>query len=148
MKRIAKHTVIVLSMAVAIAAGGCVMPVDTIVRDVSSTAWSAPAVLDYDNADTTSLREMTLIVRHDDRMAGDSVTLLIVVCTPDSLRHEESLRIYIPQRNAAAALARETEVPYRRKVRLAKEGTYRIEITPLRTVKGIGAVGMSITKSE
>lgn len=124
------------------------MPVDTVVTDVRPGGWSDAAALEYENADTLSLRDMTLMVRHDDRIAGDSVTLRISVYTPDSLLLKESLRLDVPRSHKAAALAGEIDAPYRQKVRLGKQGVYRIEITPARTVKGISAVGMTITKSD
>ena len=47
-----------------------------------------------------------------------------------------------------AALSREADLPYRRRIRFARTGDYCITVTPGRPVKGIEALGINIVKSE
>lgn len=137
----------VLSSAAALAAG-CISPHGALVADVDAAAWESPAVITLANADTTSLRDMEVFLRHDDRFTEDTLTVHIAVITPDSLRHEEPFLLVIPSVHAPAALSREADIPYRRRIRFARTGNYRISITPGRPVKGIEAVGINIVKSE
>lgn len=129
-------------------AAGCVSPHGALVTDVDATAWKTPAVITLANADTTSLRDMELFLRHDDRFTEDTLTVRIAVITPDSLRYEEPFLLVIPPAHAPAALSREADIPYRRRIRFARAGDYRISITPGRPTKGIEAVGINIVKSE
>ena len=100
------------------------------------------------NADTTSLRDLTLFLRCNDRFGEDTLTLRIVTTTPDSLRFEEFFRITSPRTNGPAAIAHEIAVPYRRHVRFAREGDYRMTIAPTRPVRGIEAVGIGTSDSQ
>ena len=53
-----------------------------------------------------------------------------------------------PAAHTPAALSREADLPYRRRIRFARTGDYCITVTPGRPVKGIEAVGINIVKSE
>lgn len=123
-------------------------PHGAIVADVDAASWHAPAVIDLDNTDTTTLRDMDVFLRCNDLFAEDSLTMRIAVLTPDSLRCEEPLVLTVPHAHTPAAIARETVLPYRRRIRFARTGDYRITITPGRPVKGVEAVGINIVKSE
>lgn len=107
-----------------------------------------PAAIVFTNTDTTTLRDMDLFLRYDDRMDEDTLTVRIAVVTPDSLRHEEAFRLALPAAHTPAALSREADLPYRRRIRFARTGDYCITVTPGRPVKGVEAVGINIVKSE
>lgn len=137
-----------LVLLAALLAGGCVSPHGAVVADVDATSWHAPAVIDLANTDTTTLRDMDVFLRCNDLFAEDSLTVRIAVLTPDSLRCEEPFVLTVPHAHTPAAIARETVLPYRRRIRFARTGDYRITITPGRPVKGVEAVGINIVKSE
>lgn len=118
------------------------------VADVDASGWDSPVAIILTNNDTTTLRDMDLFLRYDGRMDEDTLTVRIAVITPDSLRHEEPFRLALPPIHTPAALSREADIPYRRRIRFARTGDYRISITPGRPVKGIEAVGINIVKSE
>ena len=155
MKRIVRR---IASPAAAIAAvaaaGGCTQPFRSNAADTDPVSWKDPAGIVLANADTTSLRDLTLFLRCNDRFAEDTLTVRIRVRTPDSLQHEEPLRfeeffrITSPRTNGPAAIAREIAVPYRRRVRFAREGDYRMTIAPTRPVRGIEAVGIGTSDSQ
>ena len=100
------------------------------------------------NADTTTLRDVNLFLRCNDRFAEDSLTVHIRVRTPDSLQHEEPFVMVIPPAHTPAAISREADIPYRRRVRFDRTGDYHLTITPCRPVEGIEAVGIHIVKSQ
>ena len=55
--------------------------------DVNALGWEAPATIVVTNTDTTTLRDMDLFLRYDDRMDEDTLTVRIAVVTPLSLIH-------------------------------------------------------------
>lgn len=71
--------------------------------DVNASGWDAPAAIVFTNTDTTTLRDMDLFLRYDDRMDEDTLTVRIAVVTPDSLRHEEAFRLALPAAHTPAA---------------------------------------------
>lgn len=134
--------------AAAFLAASCVSPHGAVATDVSSASWSDPARITLANGDTTTLRDINLFLRCDDRFAEDTLTVRIRVCTPDSLRHEEPFVLVIPPAHTPAAISREADISYRRRVLLDRTGDYHLTITPCRPVKGVEAVGINIVKSQ
>ena len=43
--------------------------------DVNASGWDAPAAIVFTNTDTTTLRDMDLFLRYDDRMEEDTLTV-------------------------------------------------------------------------
>ncbi|MFQ9211784.1 MAG: hypothetical protein ACLR3T_10115, partial [Alistipes finegoldii] len=107
-----------------------------------------PAPLTLSNAVRSSLRDVNLFLRCNDRFAEDSLTVRIRVRTPDSLQHEEPFVMVIPPAHTPAAISREADIPYRRRVRFDRTGDYHLTITPCRPVEGVEAVGIHIVKSQ
>ena len=117
-------------------------------RSPDPVSWKDPAGIVLANADTTSLRDLTLFLRCNDRFAEDTLTVRIAVTTPDSLRSEELFLLAIPRTPSPAALVREAAVPYRRAIRLGRTGDYRFTVTPTRPIRGVEAVGLTIRKDR
>lgn len=136
------------AVVAAAVAGGCLSPHQSTAVDVDPVAWRTPAELRLPNADTVSLRDLRIFLRCNDRFTEDTLTLRIAVQTPDSLRFEEFFPIDIPRTEGPAALARESVIPYRRSVCFARSGDYRLTIAPVRTLRGVEAVGINIVRSE
>ncbi len=127
---------------------GCSSPYRSIVADVDAKAWSDPVELILPNTDTLDSYDWQLLVRSDDRIAADTFTLRIAVVTPDSLRFEEPFFVRLPARPVPAAVLSETDIDYRRQVRLSRSGDYRLTICPLYPLRGIEAVGIQTVKSR
>ena len=123
--------------AAALLAAGCMSPHGAVATDVNSASWSDPAPLTLANADTTTLRDVNLFL-----------TVRIRMRTPDSLQHEEPFVMVIPPAHTPAAISREADIPYRRRVRFNRTGDYHLTITPCRPVEGVEAVGIHIVKSQ
>lgn len=138
---------IAAAIAAATFAGGCLSPHHSTAVDVDPNGWRSAAVLRLENADTVSLRDLRLFLRCNDRFAEDSFTIRIAVCTPDSLRFEETFRIDLLRTEGPAALARERIIPYRSRVRFARKGHYLLSVEPLRPLRGVEAVGANIVES-
>ena len=71
--------------------------------DVNALGWEAPATIVVTNTDTTTLRDMDLFLRYDDRMDEDTLTGRRAVVTPDSLRQVEAFRLVLPAAHTPAA---------------------------------------------
>ena len=127
---------------------GCASDSWSAAADVNPSEWAAGAGILFPNADSLARYDVTLFLRCNDRFGEDTLTLRIATTTPDSLRFEEFFRITSPRTNGPAAIAREIAVPYRRRVRFAREGDYRMTIAPTRPVRGIEAVGIGTSDSQ
>lgn len=133
--------------AASLAAGGCITPHHSYATDVDAEAWSTPAEIVLPNTDTLALRDIGLFLRCNDRFAEDTLTVRIQVLAPDSLRFDEPFTLFVPRARTPAARMRLANIPYRRRVLLGRTGDYRLRVTPMRTVRGIEAVGVEITDS-
>ena len=124
--------------------GGCAQPGRSYVADVDPQGWGTGTVLTLPNDDTLTMYDLEIFLRCNDRFAEDTLTLRIETITPDSLHVEEFLHVPFPQSQTPAAVARETKVPYRRRVLLRQSGDYRMILTPTRRVRGVEAVGATL----
>ncbi len=136
------------SALAALLAGSCLSARVSTAVDVDTRAWRRAATFVLPNSDTAALRDLRLFLRCDERFAEDTVTFRITVTTPGRLRFEELFLAATPRTQSSAALLGERIIPYRRAVRFAETGDYRISIAPLRTLKGVEAVGLDIVQSE
>lgn len=139
---------IAAATAALLLAGGCVSPHQSAATDVDPARWSAAAEILLPNADTVTLRDAALFLRCNDRFAEDTLTLRIATVTPDSLRFEEPFLLVIPRPEGPAAMMREVVIPYRRRILFTQSGDYRCFVVPTRPVRGVEAVGISLTKSQ
>lgn len=118
------------------------------VADVNPHTWINPASVTLHNQDTITLHDLHLFIRTNDRFTGDSLPLQITLLTPDSMRFQEPFTLTTPPGHSPASLGRETSDVYRRGVRLARMGEYRLIISPVTPVQGVEAVGIYQTISE
>ncbi|WP_418992467.1 hypothetical protein [Alistipes sp.] len=133
-----------LLCAAVLSLAGCISPREGMVTDVDPVRWDAPAGVVIPNADTTSLREMALFLRLNDRFGDDTVSFRIEVRTPDSLRCEETVLFAVPRGQSSAARARIADIPYRSRVQFPLTGDYRLTVTPCRPLQGVEAVGVRL----
>ncbi|HIY68814.1 MAG TPA: hypothetical protein H9828_05310 [Candidatus Alistipes intestinigallinarum] len=146
MKRRIRH--ILLGGVLLAGIGGCQSPDQTAATDVNPAGWEQTAEIRMENADTVTLRDAALFVRYDERFAEDTLTVRIAAIAPDSLRFEEAFLLAIPRTKSPAPLTGEALIPYRHRIRLVRAGEYRWCITPVRSVRGVEAVGIRLSKSH
>ncbi len=113
--------------------------------DVNALSWSDEATVKYVNGDTTSLRDLDLVLHVDRSFESGELQLDISVATPDSLRYVE--RVTVPAVAQWRGNIRRTDIrmPYRRRVRFALEGEYAIGIKPVGEVRGVEAAGINFS---
>lgn len=128
--------------------GGCIASHRAVVTDVDSRAWSDTAQLTIPIDDTLHLSDLHFFLRYNDGFTADTLPVGVVVCSPDSLSVSERMTLRIRHSKGPASMAREADIPYRRRVRFSRKGEYRVLVVPDTTVRGIEAVGIHLTNSE
>lgn len=134
-------------LAIGAVAAGCLHPTQAVMTDVDLYDWHEGAVVEVENGDTTTLRDLSLVIRSNRMFCADSIRLELFIETPDSMQFTETVGFPVHHPRRAAALRTVDEIPYRRRVVLNRLGTYRITLTPVVPVEGIEAAGINIVKS-
>ena len=119
---------------------------DVEMHDTERKMWNSIEEFYYDNVDTISLRDISIVVRYDKGYVADSVAMNIVSISPDSLVVEEPFTLHIPR---LSDLRPETQIfPYRHNALLKTPGRYRFRLTPHTPIEGISSVGIAINASN
>lgn len=126
----------------------CLHPTQAVMADVDLYGWHEGAVVEVENGDTATLRDLSLVLRSNRSFRADSIRLELFIETPDSMQFTETVGFPVHHPRRAAALRTVDEIPYRRRVVLNRPGTYRITLTPVVPIEGIEAVGINIVKSK
>lgn len=116
------------------------------VKDFENSQWSAPEDFYYDNSDTLSRRDISLVVRYDKGYVADSVAMTILTVSPDSLVFEEPFTLHIPR--LGNLRPEEQSFVYRSNVLLARSGRYLFRLTPLAPVEGIESIGIIVGEEQ
>lgn len=116
------------------------------VKDFENSQWSAPEDFYYDNSDTLSRRDISLVVRYDKGYVADSVAMTILTISPDSLVFEEPFTLHIPR--LGNLRPEEQSFVYRSNVLLARSGRYLFRLTPLAPVEGIESIGIIVGEEQ
>jgi len=115
-----------------------------VVNDTENDRWSTVEEFYYDNVDTLTRRDISIVVRYGHGYTADSVAMSILSISPDSLVFEEPFKLRIPRLGDMRPA--EHTFLYRRNVLLAKEGRYTFRLKPDAVVEGISSVGLVITE--
>lgn len=108
--------------------------------------WSEYVDFYYDNNDSLSKRDISIVVRYGKSYIADSVAMSILCVSPDSLVSEEPFTIHIPH---LADMRPEVQTfPYRHNVVLRTKGRYLFRLRPESAIEGINSVGLSISDVE
>lgn len=134
-------------LAIGAVAAGCLHPTQAVMADVDLYDWHEGAVVEVENGDTATLRDLSLVIRSNRSFRADSIRLELFIETPDSMQFTETVGFPMHHPRRAAALRTVDEIPYRRRVVLNRLGTYRITLTPVVPVEGVEAAGINIVKS-
>lgn len=113
------------------------------VVDVDTRLWSEKATVTFVNGDTTSMRDMNVMLHVNRTFEAERVQLEIGMLTPDSLRYCERVTLPVDIEWGVNQQYIDVELPYRRNVHLAHEGEYIISLTPVTAVSGVEAAGIN-----
>lgn len=142
MRRITAATIAALLSA------GCISEHQSFAVDIDTRCWAAPVTLTVPNADTVTLRDVRLTLRHDLSFDGGPIGVTVRTERPDSMLYEEHFVLRPSSDGRGAAAVHDFAQPYRLRVRFDREGDYRITLTPDRPAGGVLAVGVDIVESE
>ena len=128
---------------------GCLSPHQSAADSTSVLSWEqgAPAVIRFDNSDTLSPRDISIILHHDSKTAPDSVTLFISAVSPDSICRRDTVTVHIG-RNPLSNDIRPTVQTILPATTLPETGTYLFEIAPSEPTRGIWGAGLDFTKTK
>lgn len=139
--RVVKHTILLMLLLVTVACGSTGRSVE--VHDVDSEAWYAVEEYKFNNEDSLSLRDISIVLRYNKGYVADSLPLSVLTISPDSLLFEEHFTLHIPR--LADMRPEEHTFLYRRDVKLQRKGSYTFRLTPLTPTKGIASVGIVVS---
>lgn len=139
-------------MAMILAASVCltscvacgIEPCRVAMTDVDSGSWEDTATVRFDNTDTASLYDLSVVLHVSPSFDCEQVSLNVEILSPDSMRLTEDVTLATAVLEASdKASGRDVEAPYRRSVRLQSKGCYTISITPREPVVGVEAAGVT-----
>ena len=127
---------------IAIAFVGCIAPQNAIMVGVDLKSWSKAESIIYENADTTSLRNLNIALRYNEDFRQTSLPLKVTITTPDARYFEEEVTLQLERPSMAIAVTASESIPYRTGVLLNQSGFYTISFEPLSEVRGVEAIGI------
>ena len=129
---------------IAIAFVGCIAPQNAIMVGVDLKSWSKAESIIYENADTTSLRNLNIALRYNEDFRQTSLPLKVTITTPDARYFEEEVTLQLERPSMAIAVTASESIPYRTGVQLNQSGFYTISFEPLSEVRGVEAIGIEL----
>lgn len=142
-----KATIFTVTASIALMAG-CTTTAESIMNDVDPRSWDSSTVISYENSDTLSLRDISIVVRYNADRQCDMLPLTITTAAPDSTVFTEQFVCRLNGQHKPAPTSAVKKIPYRLSSRLANIGTYNITITPTERQRGIEAVGVTFENKE
>ena len=115
-------------------------------HDIKTDTWSTSEEFSYNNTDSLSKRDISIVVRYGNGYTADSVSLRILAISPDSLVTAEEFTLRKPRTKEVRP--EEQTFLYRKDVALGRCGEYKFHITPDTLVEGISSVGIVIGEPE
>lgn len=111
-------------------------------HDMEACVWSAAEEFVYNNSDSLSQRDISIVVRYGNDYVADSVAMHILTISPDSMVVEEPFTLRIPR--IKEVRPEEQTFIYRRNVVLGRKGEYHFRLTPDSLVEGISSIGIMV----
>lgn len=113
-------------------------------HDMDEAIWSNAEEFTYDNQDSLSKRDISIVVRYSMPYVADSLPLRVLTISPDSMLLDEPFTLHIP--HLADMYPEEHTFVYRSNVVLRRKGDYIFRLTPDNPVEGIAAVGIVVSE--
>lgn len=142
-----RSLLITLVLMIAASLLGC-MPENRSVEvsDTVSDKWSTVEEFYYDNVDTLTRRDISIVVRYGHGYTADSVAMSILSVSPDSMVLAEPFTLRIP--HLGDMRPSEHTFLYRHNVLLSKPGRYTFRLKPDVVVEGISSIGLVISDNN
>ena len=111
-------------------------------HDMEECVWATAEEFVYNNSDSLSQRDISIVVRYGSDYVADSVAMHILTISPDSMVVEEPFTLRIPR--IKEVRPEEQTFVYRRNVVLSRKGEYHFRLTPDSLVEGISSIGIMV----
>ena len=111
-------------------------------HDMEECVWATAEEFVYNNSDSLSQRDISIVVRYGSDYVADSVAMHILTISPDSMVVEEPFTLRIPR--IKEVRPEEQTFIYRRNVVLSRKGEYHVRLTPDSLVEGISSIGIMV----
>lgn len=115
-------------------------------HDMEACVWSTAEEFVYNNSDSLSQRDISIVVRYGNDYVADSVAMHILTISPDSMVVEEPFTLRIPR--IKEVRPEEQTFIYRRNVVLSRKGEYHFRLTPDSLVEGISSIGIMVGEPQ
>ena len=126
---------------------GCATPQRSVeMHDMEACVWSTAEEFVYNNSDSLSQRDISIVVRYGSDYVADSVAMHILTISPDSMVVEEPFTLRIPR--IKEVRPEEQTFIYRRNVVLSRKGEYHFRLTPDSLVEGISSIGIMVGEPQ
>lgn len=118
--------------------------------DTNPVSWSVGELkaVEFDNADTLSLRDIYIIFRYVNENDYGDIPLAISAITPSGLRWTDTVLLRRGEGQQISNVMRDGETLYRHGVLLQEDGRYVFEFNPLREIEGIYSIGVYFYKKR
>lgn len=126
---------------------GCTRPTQAVMADVNPYGWEEEVRVKIENADTLTLRDLSLVVRANRNFRLDTLHVEVTLKSPEAAQFSEVVALPIRHLHRPAALRLIDEIPYRHDVVLNRFGTYWVTLRPLSPIRGIEAAGINVVKA-
>lgn len=132
--------VVCLAMCVACGIDQCRVAM----TDVDSGSWDDTITVSYENIDTTAVYDLSVVLHVSHDFDLPELPLNIEILTPDSMRLREDVTLATAAiESSEISYSKDVEAPYRRSIRLYRQGIYTISITPREPVAGVESAGVT-----
>ena len=138
-----RRLIYVAMMVIAALFSSCNQPNHKVeMHDMEECVWATAEEFVYNNSDSLSQRDISIVVRYGSDYVADSVAMHILTISPDSMVVEEPFTLRIPR--IKEVRPEEQTFIYRRNVVLSRKGEYHFRLTPDSLVEGISSIGIMV----
>ena len=134
----------ILAIILTLICTSCLAPEVAEMATIEGSEWHKEAYVEVANSDTLSLRNLAIAVRTNSNFRESKLPLKIETMTPDGRSFAEECHLPI-RVGRSAIVAQSIALPYREDVCLAQRGKYIFVLTPLAPIKGVEAVGVTVS---
>ena len=135
-----------LVLLVATLALSCLAPQPAEMAATDAHCWESGAQVELFNADTLSLRRLSIAIRTNSQFKATALPLTIAVTAPDGTAFQEQYSLPTADIESSTIVAKSIAIPYRDRVCLSQSGNYKFIITPRTAIKGVEAVGIVVSE--
>jgi hypothetical protein len=132
----------------------CVSGYEILSTDISPERWDETVVMQYDNSDTLTIKELSLSLRHNIEVVPAPGLYVVGTTSPSGAQTRDTLRLAFSGKDPRLEFGsefgsdvnntlRETTVRVRSRAPLPEKGEWIFTVTPLQPTRGVWSVAFS-----